>query len=241
MTGRAAKSVTLLSSLAALAVLFAANARYVYSDALQQLPRLTAGHIADPRFAGSSFRFDGLATGVSTLRSGMLLIKLRNAEEDVNLDAAVFPSVGCLPVKPARGETVRVTGNLGMYQGRPQLKPLSAVHVEVVSPAGPATPLADAASAERAGETLRVGPLTAAAVEPFTSRRGLEHVRLTFVAPRPAEGRTRATAQGVMFQGDRTDCELNLLRSGAPVEVTAEIDLYEGRPSLVVKRVVAIR
>ena len=44
-----------------------------------------------------------------------------------------------------------------------------------------------------------------------------------------------------MFQGDRTDCELNLLRSGAPVEVTAEIDLYEGRPSLVVKRVVAIR
>ena len=96
------KSLTLLSSLTALIVLFAANARYVYSDALYQLPQLTAGHIADPRFAGSTFRFDGLVTDVGTLRSGMLIIKLRNGEEDVSLDAAVFPSVGCLPIKPAR-------------------------------------------------------------------------------------------------------------------------------------------
>ena len=233
------KSLTLLSSLTALIVLFAANARYVYSDALYQLPQLTAGHIADPRFAGSTFRFDGLVTDVGTLRSGMLIIKLRNGEEDVSLDAAVFPSVGCLPIKPARGETVRVTGNLGIYQGRPQLKPLSAVHVEVISPRDAAIPLADAVSTDRVGETLRVGPLTAAAVAPFTSRRGLEHVRLTLAEPRPAGGRTPATAQGVMFQGDRTDCEVNLLRSGAPVVVTAEINLYEGRPSLTVRRVLA--
>lgn len=238
MTIRAVKSVTLLASLAALAVLFAANARYVYSDALHQVPRLTAGHIADPRFAGSSFRFDGIVTDVSTLQSGMLIIKLRSVEEDVHLDAAVFPSVGCLPIKPARGETVRVTGNLGIYQGRPQLKPLSASHVEVISPRDAAIPLADAVSTDRVGETLRVGPLTAVAVEPFTSRRGLDHVRLTLAGAQAAGGGARSAAQGVMYQGARTDCEVNVLRSGAAVVVTAEIGLYRERPSLTVKRVV---
>ena len=239
MSVRAVKSVTLLASVAALGVLFAANARYVYSDALHQLPQLTAGHIADPRFAGSTFRFDGLVTGVSTLDSGMLIIGLRNGAADVQLDAAVFPSVGCLPHKPARGESVRVVGNLGMYRGRPQLKPLSAAHVDVISPHGAPIPLADAVSAAHAGETLRVGPLTATSVEPFTSRRGLEHVRLTLAAASTGSAEKRATVQGVMFQGDRTDCELRLLRSAAPVVVTAEIDEYQGSPSLVVKRVVS--
>ena len=232
------KAVAFVSSLVALAILLAANARYVYSDALHELPPLTAGHIADPRFAGSTFRFDGLVSDVRTLPSGMVIIKLQNHEEDLHLDASLFPSLGCLPVKPASGETVRVTGNLGMYQGRPQIKPLSAAHIKVLSSGAAAIPLADALSTERVGETLRVGPLTAVAVEPFTSRRGREHVRLTLADPQAAAG-ARDTAQGVMFQGDRTACEVSLLRSGAPVVVTAEINLYEGRPSLTVRRVLA--
>ena len=229
------QTVTLAASLAALVVLFAANARYVYSDALHRLPLLTPGHIAAPRFTGSTFRFDGQVTRVRSLRSGIVIISLRNDDEDVHLDVSLFPSVGCLPVKPVPGETVRVSGNLGMYEGRPQLQPLSAAHVEVVSPADATVALAVAAG--HAGETLRVGPVTAAAVEPFTSRRGLEHVQLTLAEPRAA-GRGSAVAQGVLFQGDRTDCELRLLRSGAPVIVTAEIRTYRDQPSLVVKRVV---
>ncbi len=230
------KSV-LLSCLAALVVLFAANARYVYSDALDQLPQLTATHIADPGFTGSTFRFEGVVNDVGSLRSGLLIIKLYNAEEDVHVDAAVFPSVGCLPVKPVPGESVRITGNLGMYRGRPQITPLSALHVKVISSDDVAVSLSDAVSMERAGGTLRIGPLTATAVEPFTSRRGLKHVRLMFADPKSGAHGTRITAQGIMFQGDRTRCEVNLLGSGAPVMVVAKVDRYRGRPSLVVKRV----
>ncbi len=234
------KFITLLSCLVAIIMLFTANSRYVYSDDLDQLPRLTASHIADPKFAGSTFRFEGLASNVRTLQSGLMIIKLRNAKEDLHIDVAVFPSVGCLPVKPTPGESVRVTGNLGMYKGRPQIKPLSAMHVEVTTPGGDAVSLSEVTLMKRVGETLRVGPLIATTVDPFTSRRGLQHVRLTFADSQLGVNGEHATVQGIMFQGDRTDCEIKLLSSGTPVVLTAKVDAYKGRPSLVVKRVLAI-
>lgn len=118
--------------LAALACVLAANARYEYSHAVSDLPRLTALHIADPRFAGSTFRFEGQVRSSRALPLGIVVIGLYDPAEDINVDVSVFPSLGSLPVVPSRGETVRVTGSLGMYRGAPQLKPLSAAHVEVL-------------------------------------------------------------------------------------------------------------
>lgn len=119
--------------LAALASLLAATARYEYSHAPSDLPRLTALHIADPRFAGSTFRFEGEVRSSRTLPLGIVVIGLYNSAEDVHVDVSVFPSLGSLPAIPLRGEMVRVTGSLGMYRGAPQLKPLSATHVEVLA------------------------------------------------------------------------------------------------------------
>ena len=241
MSGRSVKSVTLLACVAALIVLFAANARYVYSDSLDRVPRLTAGHIADPRFAGSTFRVEGEVRSVGTSSNGIMFIDLYQPEQDLNIDVPVFPSVGSPPVRPGRGDVVRVTGNLGTYRGQPQLGPLSAAHVEVLAAAAAAAPpvrpwnpsdtaVALGAAAARIGETLLVGPLTAIDVEPFTSRAGRRHVRLVLADP-------ESTVQGIVYQGDWADDHVELLQSGASIVVTAEIEEYRDRPSLVVRQI----
>ena len=237
------KSVTLLSCLAALVVLFAANARYVYSDALHQVPRLTAGHVADPRFAGATFQLEGQVRRVGRSRQGITFFRVYQAEQDLNIDVPVFPSLGSPAVTPARGDTVRVTGNLGMYRGQPQIKPLSAAHVQVLrasdathaaapiqqwDPQDPVVPIG--AATARMGETLPVGPLTATGVDKFTSRAGREHVRLVLADP-------DNTVQGIMYAGDWTDNVVELLKSGAPVVLMAEISEYRSRPSLVAREV----
>jgi hypothetical protein len=229
------KSLVLVLSLAALMLLFAVNRWWRYPDIHADLPRLTSGHIADPRSSGATFRFEGRVTSVRMTPKRILVVRLHDPELDIYLDVPVFPSLGPLPVKPVRGESVRVTGNLGSYGGLPQLRPLSAAHVLVLrtQESGQAVPLAQAAL--RKGERLRVGPVQAVRVEPFTSRRGRHHVRLTFTDPRAPE---RETVQGIIFQGDRTYREVKLLRSGARIVITADVDEYRGRPSLVVKRVV---
>ena len=129
---RGIRAAGVVCCLVALASLLAANTRYEYSHAVSDLPRLTALHIADPRFAGSTFRFEGQVRSSRALPLGIVVIGLYNPAEDINVDVSVFPSLGSLPVVPSRGETVRVTGSLGMYRGAPQLKPLSAAHVEVL-------------------------------------------------------------------------------------------------------------
>ena len=229
------KTLVLVLSLAALMLLFAVNRWWRYPDLHADLPRLTSGHIADPRSSGASFRFEGRVTSVRMTPKRILVVRLHDPELDIYLDVPVFPSLGPLPVKPVRGESVRVTGNLGSYGGLPQLRPLSAAHVLVLrtQEPGQAVPLAQAAL--RKGERLRVGPVRAVRVEPFTSRRGRHHLRLTFTDPRAPE---RETVQGIIFQGDRTYREVELLRSGARIVITADVDEYRGRPSLVVKRVV---
>ena len=247
------------AALATLAALFATNRQYVYSDALDALPRLTAGHIVDPRFAGATFQVEGRVTRVRTTRQGIVVVELHQAEEDLFVDAPVFPALGCLPVKPARGERVRVTGNLGMYAGQPQVKPLSAAHVELVAPPDIARASTAAAAAGRTGETVLIGPVQAVDLEFFESRRGLEHLRLALAdvegggAPVAATAGgaaawsgangagagagSRGVVQGIMYQGEQTDCEVDLLRSDEPLMVTAEIDTYRGAPSFNVKRV----
>ena len=92
-----------------------------------------------------------------------------------------------------------------------------------------------AQAATRKGARLLVGPVQAVGVEPFTSRHGRCHVRLTFADPGAPE---RETVQGIIFQRDRTYHEVELLKSGAQVVVTADIEAYRERPSLVVRRVV---
>ena len=178
------KTLVLVLSLAALMLLFAVNRWWRYPDIHADLPRLTSGHIADPRSSGATFRFEGRVTSVRMTPKRILVVRLHDPELDIYLDVPVFPSLGPLPVKPVRGESVRVTGNLGSYGGLPQLRPLSAAHVLVLrtQESGQAVPLAQAAL--RKGERLRVGPVQAVRVEPFTSRRGRHHVRLTFTDPR---------------------------------------------------------
>ena len=232
-------------ALASLAVLFVTNRQYLYSDGLDRAPRLTASHIVDPRFAGATFQVEGRVTRVRTTRQGIVLIGLHQADEDLFVDAPVFPALGCLPVKPRRGERVRVTGNLGMYGGRPQTKPLSAEHIELVPPPAIATASTATAAAERTGETLLIGPLRAVAPEFFESRRGREHLRLALAAGgadgEPAAARSGAAVQGIVYESARTDCEADLLRSDAPFMVTAEVDTYRGVSTSAEKRAIPNR
>ena len=230
--------VSLILGLVAIAVLFVSNARYVYSENLDNLPQLTVRHIADPQFAGSTFHFDGRVKTVRKIpASGMVVIPLHSVEADLNVDAVVFPGVGTLLELPVTGDIVRVTGNLGLYQGRPQIKPLSSAHIKVLPADCPARPLADLMSASKTGQTWCVGPVVATKVEVFNSRRGRRHVRLEFTESESSPSEERKVVAGIMFDGEWTDRDVAMLRSGVPVDVTARIDEYRSELSLVVKRV----
>ena len=229
----------ILAALAALMVLFVTNRRYSYPELLGELPVLTAAHIADPRYAGSTFRLEGRATSVRATRQGIVIIEMRGRVEDVFIDVPVFPSLGCLPVKPERGERLRVTGNLGMYSGQPQLRPLSAAHVELAAP--PTDSVSVGAAVAQVGARLLIGPLTAVEAEFFESRAGLEHLRLTLADAGARADSDRAGVAGIMFEGEQTACEVDLLLSGHPFLVTAEVELFQGAPSLNVQRVLPVR
>ena len=224
-----------VAALVALTVLLATNRRYVYSDSLGALPALTAAHVVDPRHAGATFRLEGRVTSVRTTRQGIVIIDMHEPAEDLYVDVPVFPSLGCLPVKPVRGETVRVTGNLGMYAGQPQVRPLSAAHVELADL--PRDAVSAAAAAARIGATLLIGPVIAVDAEFFESRAGREHLRLTLADAGGSAGAGRATVQGIMFEGEQTDCEVDLLLADDPFLVTADVGLFQGAPSLNVQRV----
>ena len=228
----------MLTALTALMVLFVTNRRYSYPEFLGQLPVLTAAHIADPRFAGSTFRLEGRVTSVHTTRQGIVIIEMHARAENVFIDVPVFPSLGCLPVKPERGERLRVTGNLGMYSGQPQLRPLSAAQVELA--VRPAQSVSVEAAAAQVGATLLIGPLTAVEAEFFESRAGLEHLRLTLADAGGRADAARATVAGIMFEGEQTACEVDLLLSGDPFLVTAEVELFQEAPSLNVQRVLPV-
>ena len=222
------------AALVALTVLLATNRRYVYSGSLDALPVLTAAHVVDPRHAGATFRLEGRVTFVRSTRQGIVIIDVHDPAGDLHVDVPVFPALGCLPVKPVRGETVRVTGNLGMYSGQPQIRPLSAAHVELVDL--PRDAVSAAAAAGQVGATLLIGPVVAVDAEFFESRAGLEHLRLTLADAGASPGAARSTVQGILFQGEQTDCEVDLLLSDEPFLVTAEVEMFQGAPSLNVRR-----
>lgn len=226
------RHLVIVAAAAALTVLFITNRRYVYPDSLAALPALTAAHIADPRHAGATFRLEGHVRLVRTTRQGIVLIEMHEPVEDVFIDVPVFPSLGCLPVKPTRGESLRVTGNLGMYSGQPQLRPLSAKHVDLA--ARPAGSVSVAAAKAQVGETLLIGPVVTVDAEFFVSRAGLKHLRLRLA---DAAG---ATVAGIMFEGEQTHCEVDLLLSDNPFLVTAKVALFQGAPSLNVQRVLPV-
>ncbi len=214
------------------AVLWITNQRYDYPELLDEAPQPTMAHFVDPRFAGTTFRVEGVIESVQFLPRGLTIINLRLAESNSTIDVTVFPSLGELPVKLVRGDLARVTGTLGTYRGRPQIKPLSVEQVIVSTPIDTALRLVEAA--DRVGETLLVGPLTSLETEFFTSTANLRHLRLVLAEPDDAEPRPQ---QGIMYEGDQTPCELDLLMSSDPFMVTARIETFQEAPSLVVNRV----
>ena len=122
----------LAACVAALVAIFAARACYEYPAATARLPRLAPGHFVDPRYWGASFQLVGEVRSARRLPQGIVLLDVFDAERDMRIDVSSFPSLGTLRDQPERGDMVRVTGSLGMYRGRPQLKPLSAAHVQVL-------------------------------------------------------------------------------------------------------------
>lgn len=207
---------------------------YRYSDALEDVPQVTAAHLADPRFAGSAVRVTGQVRSVRSLRREMLVIQLFEPQEDVYVQVPVFPRLGCLPVRPIRGEIVRIYGSLGTYAGRPQVRPLSAAHVTLEDPPKASEAITLREAAIRLGDTLLVGPLRAEAVEPFTSRAGRRHFRLRFADP---EDPVTGVVGGVLFEGNAGHCQLSRLNASEPYFVTAEVEEFGGAPSLNVQRV----
>ncbi len=221
-----------------IALLFAANARYVYSENLDKLPELTVRHIANPLFSGSTFHFAGRVKKVQTIpSSGTVTVKLHRAEAGLHIDAVVFPGVGKLLEIPLAGDIVRVTGNLGWYQGRPQIKPLSSAHIQILPSDCAVRPLAELVASGKTGQTWCLGPVVATKVEFAKSRRGRRNVRLGFTESHSSLGARRNAVAGIMFDSEWIDRDVALLRSGASLNVIVRIDEYRGELSLVVKRV----
>ena len=233
-----ARYSVIISAVAALTVLFIANRRYAYPESVRTLPSLTPAHVVDPRHAGGTFRLEGRVSSVGMSRQGLLIIEVDDPAEDLFVDVPVFPSLGCLPLKPARGETLRVTGNLGMYSGRPQLRPLSAAHVELATEL--AKPVSVAAAAEQGGARLLIGPVVVRDAESFESQAGQEHLRLTLADANARADAASGTVAGIMFEREQTHCEVDRLLSGDPVLVTADVEEFLGAPSLVVRQVLPL-
>ena len=225
-------------ALAGVVLLFVAARWYRYPEALRDAPTVTAAHLADPRFAGGAVQVTGQVRSVRSLPREMLVIELFEPGEDVYLQVPVFPRLGCLPDRPVRDEIVRIYGSLGAYAGRPQIRPLSADHVNLESPPDVSEAVSLREASERIGETLLVGPLRAIAVEPFTSRAGRDHFRLEFAEPgEPATG----VVGGVLFEGNAGHCQLARLKAREPYFVTATVEEFDGAPSLNVQRVLTLR
>ncbi len=228
----------IIAAVAALTVLFVTNRRYVYSESLSALPTLTAAHIVDPRHAGATFRLEGRVRSVHTTRQGIVIIEMHESAADIFIDVPVFPSLGCMPVKPTRGELLRVTGNLGMYSGQPQLRPLSAAHVELG--VRPTDSVSLAAATAQVGAKLLIGPVIAVDTEFFVSRAGLKHLRLTLTDAGIRADTAGAMVAGIMFEGEQTHCEVDLLLSDNPFLVTAKVERFRGEPSINVQRVLPV-
>ena len=92
----AAMWAVIVLSVGGVLTLYVATARYVYGD-LDQLPHLTAAHVADPRHLGTTLLFEGRVTDVRTSSSGVVTIRLYDASEDVNVDVPVFSFLGPPP------------------------------------------------------------------------------------------------------------------------------------------------
>ena len=203
-------------------------------EALRDAPRVTAAHLADPRFAGSTVQVTGRVRSVRSLPREMLVIQVHEPGEDVHLQVPVFPRLGCLPVRPVRDETIRIYGSLGTYAGLPQVRPLAAERVTLEEPPDASSSVRLGEARARVGETLLVGPVRVVSVEPFTSRAGRDHFRLRFRDPGdPAAG----VVGGVLFGGNAGHCQLARLRGDEPAFVTARIEEFRGAPSLNVQRV----
>ena len=110
---RALPAAVPLLALGGVVLLLLAARWYRDPEALREAPRLTAADLADPRFAGSTVDVTGRITSVRTQRREMLVIQMFEPREDLYLQVPVFTRLGCLPVRPIRGEIVRIYGSLG--------------------------------------------------------------------------------------------------------------------------------
>ena len=224
--------------LVAVVTMLITTSRYEYPTTITSLPQVIASHVADPSYRGSSLIFEGRVRSVYTLETGMTVMSLYDPEGDVNMGVTMFPSLGCLPVMPVKDETVRITGNLGMYQGKPQIQPLSADHVQVLTDGEDAqqVPLSSVSDVH-VGQTLVVGPVVADRVTSFESQHGRRHLQIEF-ADAAQEGATERKVGGIMFQSRQTPCAVRRLRSKSPIAVKVDVSDFNGALSLSVQQVV---
>ena len=134
------------------------------------------------------------------------------------------------------GQPLVVTADITTFQDRPSLT-VNHVRafqgqVEVLKDPDPTppTPLSEALGS--IGSTLLVGPVWIDSAEPFTSRANRKHIRLGL---KSADG--GATVQGIIFEGNWNNSDLELLKSGQPLVVNADITTFQDRPSLTVNHV----
>ena len=167
-----------------------------------------------------------------------LRLRLKSADGSATVQGIIFEGDwdnSDLELLKSR-QPVLVNAGITTFQDQPSLT-VNQVrafqgNVEVLKNpvATPLTPLEEAVGS--IGSTLLVGPVWIDSAEPFTSRANRKHLRLRL---KSADG--SATVQGIIFEGNWNNSDLELLKSGQPVLVNADITMFQGRPSLTVRHV----
>jgi exonuclease VII large subunit len=200
-----------------------------YSYAQNSYVDLTAQHIAEPINQGKTFKLKGEVLSAFTSKHGLKVITLNNKQKNIIIEVVVFPSIGKLKFKPTEGDTVEVRGNLSSYKGKPQLKPLSTLHIELLKKEKPTlVPLGEAIY--KIGEKLLIGPVKIEVIGSFTSKKGKIHTKLVL-------DDSKTIVNGIMFNTPENSPKFKLIKKQKLVTINAKVDKHKGSISIIVNKI----
>lgn len=197
----------------------------------QQTKGRLAADIQAALDAGRLEQLSGTVTRAYQNRYGVWVITVNGHDT-----LLVMPNMGVLAEKPEPGHCLQAAGRKrrSLRYDQPAFYPVSASAIQLFPPSphsGCGLPIVTIAQAAR----MEVGQwawleVRGASAQIFRSQAGRQHLRV-WVRDETGE------AHGIMWEGQFSDRDRELLQSGDPVRLLAQVDSFGGSLSLIVWKV----
>ncbi len=223
------KYILLAFSIMLVMSIFVINHNYSYANTLNDAPSLTTELSVDPRNIGKTFSVIGQIVSYFQPKKGMYIFKINDAKHNLFIDVVIFPSLGKLAFTPMKGNKINVIGNLAFYKNRPQLKPLSIEHFNLIDMSIDVALVSLKDAIEKTDESLLIGPVSIVNYSKFTSRSKKIHLRFVFRS-------SNSVVNGIMFANNWDETLVKNIDKDAPYIIDAKVGTYRGQPSLTVNQ-----